>query len=113
MGSLLPVLFLVPVFVAAAWLFRENLFFAVPSGLIAAGIVIEYCRQYSRFARLDPDRLQSEEYRYEMKKIQMIAAKELPYPVPADSLNLPSPTSNPAHPLPPVSDTDFDRRGLT
>ncbi|WP_218016542.1 hypothetical protein, partial [Curvibacter delicatus] len=57
----------------------------------------------------DPDRLQSEHYRYEMTKIQMIASKELPYPVPAESLNLPEATSNPSHPFPDqdVSESSF------
>jgi len=100
MGSLLPLLFLVPCFLLFAWLFKELLALAIPLGLVAVGIVVEYCRQFSGFAKHDPDRLQSEEYRYEMKKIQLIAAKELPYPMTVESLDLLRATSNPAHPLP-------------
>jgi len=58
-------------------------------------ILIFYLWHYSKYARSDPDRLQSEEYRYEMKKIHMIAAKELPEPRPVDSLNLDKPMFNP------------------
>jgi hypothetical protein len=106
MGPLIPLLFLIPFFLGAAWLFRDHVLAASLFGLSAIGIVFEYCRQYANFARRDPDRLQSEEYRYEMKKIQMIAAKELPYPVPADTLALPPATSNPSHPLPNVTDSE-------
>jgi hypothetical protein len=35
--------------------------------------------------------------------MQLIAAKELPYPVPADALALPAATSNPAQPVPDLS----------
>jgi hypothetical protein len=104
MGPLIPVLLLVPVLVGAAWLFRDNRLVATIFGLGAIGVIIEYCRQYSRFAKNDPDRLQSEQFRFEMKKIHMIAAKELPYPIPATSLHLPEAISNPAHPLPDISD---------
>jgi hypothetical protein len=66
--------------------------------LVAVVIPLEYGRQFSRFARNDPDRLQSEEYRYEIQRMQLIAAKELPFPVPADALSLPAPMSNPNQP---------------
>ena len=104
MGPLVPLLFLVPVFLGAAWLFRDVLILVGLFAVAAVGLVVEYCRQYAGFAKRDPDRLQSEEYRYGLKRIQMIAAKELPYPVPVDSLALPEPISNPAHPLPPIED---------
>jgi len=81
-------------------------------GVAGVGVVVEYCRQYSRFAKNDPDRLQSEHFRYEMKKMHMVAAKELPYPIPVESLFLPEATSNPAHPLPEISDSAaFDNAG--
>lgn len=44
----------------------------------------------------DPDRLQSEKYRYETQRMQMIAAKDLEHPMPADSLPLADPAGNPA-----------------
>ena len=45
-----------------------------------------------------------------MKKIHMIAAKELPYSVPVESLALLEATSNPAHPLPDVTDSFASER---
>jgi hypothetical protein len=102
MGPLVTLLLLVPVFLGGAWLFRDLPLLLWLLILVAIAPVFEYCRHYAKFARTDPDRLQSEEYRYGLKKIQMIAAKELPYPMSAESLSLPEPISNPAHPLPPV-----------
>jgi hypothetical protein len=106
MGSLLPVLLLVPFFLGSAWLFREQQIISGILILAALGIVTNYCRHFAKFANTDPDRLQSEEYRYEMTRIQMIAAKELPYPISAESLNLPAATSNPSHPFPRRDATD-------
>ena len=103
MGPLIPLLFLVPCFLVATWMFREYSVVAGLFGLSAIGIVAEYLRQYAKFAKRDPDRLQSEEYRYEIKRIQMIAAKELPYPIPADSIPLLPATSNPSHPFPEIT----------
>ena len=101
MGPLVPSLLLCPMFVGAAWLFRSvavtwgvPLFSAV-FVLVAVGIVFSYHRHYASFAKRDPDRLQSEEYRYETARMQMIAAKELRHPVPADSLPLADSTENP------------------
>lgn len=104
MGPMIPLLFLVPILVGATWLFRDILPIALIFGVGAIGIVVEYCRQFSRFATTDPDRLQSEEYRCEMTRIHMVAGKELPHSIPAEELHLPGPVSNPAHPLPDHSD---------
>ena len=105
MGPLVPSLLLSPFFVGAAWLFRSV---AVVSDvpllsalfvLAALFIVFSYHRHYARFAKNDPDRLQSEQYRYETQRMQMIAAKELRHPMPADSLPLAEPAENPAERL--------------
>ncbi len=101
MGPLVPSLLLSPFFVGAAWLFRSV---AVVSGvpvfsalfvLAALVIVFSYHRHYAWFARHDPDRLQSEKYRFETRRMQMIAAKELRHPVPAESLPLAEAAENP------------------
>ena len=101
MGPLVPSLLLSPFFVGAAWLFRSD---AVVSGVplfsalfvvAALVIVFSYHRHYAWFARHDPDRLQSEKYRFETQRMQMIAAKELRHPVPAESLPLAEAAENP------------------
>ena len=101
MGPLVPLLLLVPVFLGAAWLFESV---AVVAGvplfsalftLVSLVIVFRYLRHYEYFAKHDPDRLQSEKYRYETQRMQMIAAKELEHPMPADSLPLADPVENP------------------
>ena len=101
MGPLVPLLLLVPVFIGAAWLFKSVAVVAgVPlfSALFALPplvIVFYYLRQYASFAKHDPDRLQSEKYRYETQRMQMIAAKDLEHPMPAESLPLADPAENP------------------
>ena len=101
MGPLVPLLLLVPVFIGAAWLFKSVAVVAgVPlfSALFALAplvIVFYYLRQYASFAKHDPDRLQSEKYRYETQRMQMIAAKDLEHPMPAESLPLADPAENP------------------
>ncbi|WP_175020521.1 hypothetical protein [Xanthomonas citri] len=102
MGPLVPTLFLVPLFLAGAYLLRSVVWLAIVLALTAVGIIFEYFRQYSVFAKNDPDRLQSEEYRYEMTKIQIVAGKGLPQPVPLEDLNLSGPTTNPVNPMPSV-----------
>ena len=100
MGPLVPSLVAVVPILLFAWLFRET---AVLMGipvitvvLVVAGlwILFDYHRHYASFAKNDPDRLQSEEYRYEMTRVQMLAAKGLPEPLPADSLPLEEPKRN-------------------
>lgn len=102
MGPLVPMLFLVPLFIAGAYLLRSTIWLSVISVAAAIGIIIEYFRQYNKFANSDPDRLQSEEYRYEMTKIQIVAAKGLPEPVALEDLNLSDPSTNPANPMPSI-----------
>ena len=100
MGPLVPSLIVVPILLLFAWLFRET---AVLMGfpVITVMLVIttlcilyNYHRHYASFAKNDPDRLQSEEYRYEMTRVQMLAAKGLQEPLPEDSLPLADPTRN-------------------
>lgn len=57
------------------------------------------------FAKYDPDRLQSEEYRL-LKVQQMIAAKEIAPLIPADSLPLKNPTENAAESRSPDASED-------
>ena len=101
MAPLVPLLYLAVAFVLLAYPFRSvALVRGVPlfSALLviaALGIVFSYLRQYASFAKHDPDRLQSEEYRLQTMK-QMIAAKGLRHPMPAESLPLADPTENPA-----------------
>ena len=100
MGPLVPSLVLVLIFLLFAWLFRETaVLMGVP--VISVMLVIpalcipyNYHRHYASFAKNDPDRLQSEEYRYEMTRVQMLAAKGLQEPLPEDSLPLADPTRN-------------------
>lgn len=109
MGPLVPLLLLVPIFLLSAYFFRDVIAISVVFSFVAVGIVVEYCRQYSHFSKNEPDRLQSEEYRYGMKQMQMISGKELPYPMPANKLNLTKATSNPIYPLPNLKDIDLKR----
>ena len=100
MGPLVPSLMTVPVLLLFAWLFRETAvlegFPVIPVVLVITSLYIPYSyhRHYASFAKNDPDRLQSEEYRYEMTRVQMLAAKGLPEPLPEDSLPLADPTRN-------------------
>ncbi len=108
MGPLVPTLLLIPVLLGTAWLFR-SIFVIRGCPIISTGLVIlvlwivlSYLRHYASFAKNDPDRLQSEEYRYETARLQMIAAKELPNPIPAKELPLEAPKEKP----PTSTDTD-------
>ena len=122
MGPLVPsIIVLVPGFIVAAWFFRSIAMIkgvpliSVLFVIAALGIVIDYHRRYAFFAKNDPDRLQSEEYRYKTAQMQMIAAKELPNPIPEDEL--PDPKEKPDAPRsssegdePPAStDTDEEK----
>lgn len=98
MGPLVPSLVLVPFLLLFAWLFRDT---AVVGGipiisavLVIAGLLIpsNFHRHFGKFAKTDPDRLQSEEFRIGMTRIQMVDAKSLPQPLSEDSL--PEPTRN-------------------
>ena len=99
MGPLIPVLLLVPVLCIFAWLFRDVVMIrGIPafSALCFAAIVAvvgHYLWHYSKFARSDPDRLQSEQYRVQMQQMQLVAAKDLPEPLPGEVLE--DPTTNP------------------
>ena len=104
MAPLVPLLFLAVLFVFAAYPFRSVAvvrgmpLFSAMFVIAALWIVFKYLRHFASFAKHDPDRLQSEVYRLQTMQ-QMIAAKELRYPMPAESLPLADPTENPAeHP---------------
>ena len=95
MGPLVLPLLLSPVLLFFAWLFESTLvikdipLITVACVIAALWLIFNYTRHYGRFAKHDPDRLQSEEYRYETARLQMIASKKLPEPVSADELPLP------------------------
>lgn len=96
MGPLVPMLpFSLALFILA-WLFRDSMIVAgVPvftglCGLLACGIVIHYLWHFSKFARNEPDRLQSEQYQIQVKQMQTVSAKSLSEPLAPDMLNEPS-----------------------
>ena len=101
-GPLIPLLFIALVLLLAAYLFREVAVihgvpvFSAVFGFVALLIVFNYLYHYGSFAKRDPDRLQSEEFRLLTSRMQMIAAKELRHPMPAENLPLAEPAENPA-----------------
>ena len=108
MGPLVLPLLLSPVLLFFAWLFESTLvikgipLITVACVFVGLCIIFAYLYHFARFAKHDPDRLQSEEYRYETARLQMIAAKKLPAPVSVDELpplpdlvpNLPEPEAS-------------------
>ena len=92
MGPLVPALSLVPVLGFLAWLLEDVFVYnGIPvfSIICIVGIVSVigiYLAQYVRFARHDPDRLQSEEYRVQMRKLQMARFKDQQEYIPAEGL---------------------------
>ena len=102
MGPLVLPLLLSPVLLFFAWLFESILvikgipLITVACVLAALWLIFNYTRHYARFAKNDPDRLQSEEYRVEIAWQKIISAKELPDPMTADDLPLIDPVSNPS-----------------
>lgn len=84
MGPLIPLLLLVPILLFAAWVFREvAVVNGVPvlSGLFVLSIlviIVMYLWHYGKFAKEDPDRLQSEEFRVRMEQLELqrVVAKE-------------------------------------
>ena len=67
MGPLVPILLISLVLLFFAWLFESTLviggvpLITVACVLVALWLIINYNRHYARFAKHDPDRLQSEE----------------------------------------------------
>ena len=104
MGPLLPPLALVPCFLVAAWALDGVLvILGVPvlTGCLAGFailVTVNYLSHYGRFAKSDPDRLQSEKYRYAQARMQLIAGKGLPYPMKAEHLALGEPGANEVEP---------------
>lgn len=101
MGPLVPTLIMSFALLVFAKLFESTLvikgipLITVVCVLVALWLIYNYTRHYGRFAKQDPDRLQSEKYRSEtMRMKMMIAAKELPEPVSADELPLADPAPN-------------------
>lgn len=85
MGPLVPILLISLVLLFFAWLFESTLviggvpLITVACVLVALWLIINYNRHYARFAKHDPDRLQSEEYRLEeYRLLALIEGKELP-----------------------------------
>ena len=99
MGPLVPSLALCPLLLLFAWLFRSVAVVGdIPViscvlAIAAVWTVFDYHRQYSMFAGTDPDRLQSEEYRYQIMRL-MIAAREIPDTISAEELRLADPAEN-------------------
>ena len=71
----------------------------ITTGCVVAALAIVgfYLYHFNRFAKNDPDRLQSEEYRIGLARMHMIAGKGVPDAIPADRLSLLDPTENPSH----------------
>lgn len=95
MSGIIPTLFLVPIFLGAAWVFSEVQSLLWLFSICAVAIVAFYLYVYFNFATKEPDRLQSEEYRCEIRRINMISGTGLPKPVTAEELPLEAPTFNP------------------
>ena len=74
--------------------FRGCPIFSALFGIAVLWILGSYLRHCAAFAKNDPDRLQSEEYRYATAQMEMIAAKELRSPTPAEDLSLEDPREN-------------------
>lgn len=91
MGPLVPILLISLVLLFFAWFFKSTLviggvpLITVACVLVALWLIIKYTRHYAWFAKHDPDRLQSEEYRYEIARLKMIGIKGLS-PMSADEL---------------------------
>ena len=98
MGPLVPILLISLVLLFFSWFFKSTL--VIESTLVIDGIplitvacvlaalwlIIKYTRHYAWFAKHDPDRLQSEEYRYEIARLNVITTQGLSDPMPADEL---------------------------
>ena len=117
MGPLVPLLVLAGGFVVAAWFFRSSAqVHGAPifsAALIAAALLVAglYCYQYLWYARRAPDRLQSEQYRIEMTRMKMVAARELPRPSPASSLPMDRSTDSPTERQPPAGGKEGPESG--
>ena len=99
MGPLIPVLVVSPIFGCFAYFFVDvsvvggiSLFSSLFI-LSAIGIPIHYVCHFSSFARNDPDRLQSEQFRTEMQQMhmQLLTGKDFPEALTGDVLDDPTP----------------------
>ena len=113
MGALVPTLLISLVLLFFAWLFKSTLviggvpLITVACVLVALWLIIKYNRHYAWFAKHDPNRLQSEEYRLEeYRLLALIKGKDLQAPIPMDELPLTDPAPNPSKPEEPLASTD-------
>lgn len=98
MGPLIPTLLISLVLLFFAWLFKSTLviestlviggipLITVAFVLVALWIIIKYNRHYAWFAKHDPDRLQSEEYRSGIARLNMITPQGESDPMPVDEV---------------------------
>ena len=123
MGPLVPTLLISLVLLFFVWLFKSTL--VIESTLVIDGIplitvacvlaalwlIIKYTRHYAWFAKHDPDRLQSEEYRLEeYRLLALIKGKDLQAPIPRDELPpITDPAPNPSKPDESLASTDKEK----
>ena len=110
MGPLVPVVFLVTIVGGTgAWLFKEVAVYGgmpVIAGflvLAVVGTVAHYLYHFSRFAKHDPDRPQSEDYRLEDARMQVLADKNHASP-PRGGPSIPCDTQSSPRTAPAVAD---------
>ena len=114
MGPLVLPLLLSPVLLFFAWLFDSTLvikgipLITVVCVIVALWLIVNYTRHYGRFAKNDPDRLQSEEYRVEIAWQKIVSAKKLPNPMTADELPIPDLAPNLPEPEASVQEESLD-----
>lgn len=106
-GPIIPLLLLVPVLITAGVWMRDHAGISWLMFGTAVSIVAVFSGAFLWLMKNDPDRLQSEDFRCEMQRMHLIAAKELPAPVPMEMLIHPVATSNPAQPITNLTDIDF------
>ena len=123
MGALAPTLLISPVLLFFAWFFKSTLviestlvidgipLITVAFVLVALWLIIKYTRHYAWFAKHDPDRLQSEEYRLEeYRLLALIKGKDLQAPIPRDELPpITDPAPNPSKPDESLASTDKEK----
>ena len=117
MGPLVPILLISLVLLFFAWLFESTLviggvpLITVACVLVALWLIIKYTRHYAWFAKHDPDRLQSEEYRLEeYRLLALIKGKDLQAPIPRDELPpITDPAPNPSKPDESLASTDKEK----
>ncbi|BCH07378.1 hypothetical protein MesoLj131c_16360 [Mesorhizobium sp. 131-3-5] len=74
-----------PVFVPAAYAFREQPLLALPLIFVAVAVPVYTLWEFRYFARKDPKRLHSEEYLIEQQRLTILS-KQSRYPIDASAL---------------------------